>query len=183
MAENQYYGTGRRKSSAARVFIKPGNGKIVINQRSLEQYFGRETARMVVRQPLELVDMVEKLDLYITVKGGGISGQAGAIRHGITRALMEYDESLRSELRKAGFVTRDARQVERKKVGLRKARRRPQFSKRSLVSASAELNLRKNPLRRVFLCILAAKIHGNVLIATSFSPFPASTHHKGRKIW
>ncbi len=118
------------KTSAARVFIKPGNGKIVINQRSLEQYFGRETARMVVRQPLELVDMVEKLDLYITVKGGGISGQAGAIRHGITRALMEYDESLRSELRKAGFVTRDARQVERKKVGLRKARRRPQFSKR-----------------------------------------------------
>ncbi len=91
VAENQYYGTGRRKSSAARVFIKPGNGKIVINQRSLEQYFGRETARMVVRQPLELVDMVEKLDLYITVKGGGISGQAGAIRHGITRALMEYD--------------------------------------------------------------------------------------------
>jgi len=130
MAENQYYGTGRRKSSAARVFIKPGSGKIVINQRSLEQYFGRETARMVVRQPLELVDMVEKLDLYITVKGGGISGQAGAIRHGITRALMEYDESLRGELRKAGFVTRDARQVERKKVGLRKARRRPQFSKR-----------------------------------------------------
>lgn len=128
MAENQYYGTGRRKSSAARVFIKPGNGKIVINQRSLEQYFGRETARMVVRQPLELVDMVEKLDPYITVKGGGISGQAGAIRHGITRALMEYDESLRGELRKAGFVTRDARQVERKKVGLRKARRRPQFS-------------------------------------------------------
>ncbi len=118
------------KVPQARVFIKPGNGKIVINQRSLEQYFGRETARMVVRQPLELVDMVEKLDLYITVKGGGISGQAGAIRHGITRALMEYDESLRSELRKAGFVTRDARQVERKKVGLRKARRRPQFSKR-----------------------------------------------------
>ncbi len=118
------------KLPAARVFIKPGNGKIVINQRSLEQYFGRETARMVVRQPLKLVDMVEKLDLYITVKGGGISGQAGAIRHGITRALMEYDESLRSELRKAGFVTRDARQVERKKVGLRKARRRPQFSKR-----------------------------------------------------
>ena len=151
MAENQYYGTGRRKSSAARVFIKPGNGKIVINQRSLEQYFGRETARMVVRQPLELVDMVEKLDLYITVKGGGISGQAGAIRHGITRALMEYDESLRSELRKAGFVTRDARQVERKKVGLRKARRLPQFSKRSLASAPAENNLRKNPLRRVFL--------------------------------
>ena len=136
MAENQYYGTGRRKSSAARVFIKPGNGKIVINQRSLEQYFGRETARMVVRQPLELVDMVEKLDLYITVKGGGISGQAGAIRHGITRALMEYDESLRSELRKAGFVTRDARQVERKKVGLRKARRRPQFSNTTALVAA-----------------------------------------------
>ena len=145
MAENQYYGTGRRKSSAARVFIKPGNGKIVINQRSLEQYFGRETARMVVRQPLELVDMVEKLDLYITVKGGGISGQAGAIRHGITRALMEYDESLRSELRKAGFVTRDARQVERKKVGLRKARRRPQFSKRQLFSAFGRLRLAKKP--------------------------------------
>ena len=102
----------------------------VINLINYHNWIGRETARMVVRQPLELVDMVEKLDLYITVKGGGISGQAGAIRHGITRALMEYDESLRSELRKAGFVTRDARQVERKKVGLRKARRRPQFSKR-----------------------------------------------------
>ncbi|WOC03569.1 30S ribosomal protein S9 [Providencia sp. PROV024] len=130
MAENQYYGTGRRKSSSARVFIKPGSGNITINQRTLEQYFGRETARMVVRQPLELVEMLEKLDLYITVKGGGISGQAGAIRHGITRALMAYDENLRSDLRKAGFVTRDARSVERKKVGLRKARRRPQFSKR-----------------------------------------------------
>ncbi|EEO03828.1 ribosomal protein S9 [Vibrio cholerae] len=126
MAENQYYGTGRRKSSAARVFIKPGSGNIVINKRSLEEYFGRPTSCMVVKQPLELVDMVEKLDLYITVKGGGISGQAGAIRHGITRALMEYDESLRA----AGYVTRDARRVERKKVGLRKARRRPQFSKR-----------------------------------------------------
>ena len=125
MAENQYYGTGRRKSSTARVFIKAGSGKIVINQRSLEQYFGRPTARMVVRQPLELVDMTEKLDLYITVNGGGISGQAGAIRHGITRALMQYDETLRSELRKAGFVTRDARKVERKKVGLHKARKRP----------------------------------------------------------
>ncbi len=130
MAETQNYGTGRRKSSTARVFIKPGSGNIVINQRSLEQYFGRETARMVVRQQLELLDLVGKFDLYVTVKGGGISGQAGAIRHGITRALMEYDESLRAELRKAGFVTRDARQVERKKVGLRKARRRPQFSKR-----------------------------------------------------
>lgn len=121
MAETQNYGTGRRKSSTARVFIKPGSGNIVINQRSLEQYFGRETARMVVRQPLELLDLVGKFDLYVTVKGGGISGQAGAIRHGITRALMEYDESLRGELRKAGFVTRDARQVERKKVGLRKS--------------------------------------------------------------
>ena len=130
MADNQYYGTGRRKSSAARVFIKPGSGNIVINKRSLEQYFGRDTARMVVMQPLELVEMTDKLDLYITVKGGGISGQAGAIRHGITRALMGYDETLRSALRQAGFVTRDARQVERKKVGLRKARRRPQFSKR-----------------------------------------------------
>ena len=130
MAENQYYGTGRRKSSTARVFIKAGSGKIIINQRSLEQYFGRPTARMVVRQPLELVEMTEKLDLYITVNGGGIFGQAGAIRHGITRALMQYDETLRSELRKAGFVTRDARKVERKKVGLHKARRRKQFSKR-----------------------------------------------------
>lgn len=130
MAENQYYGTGRRKSSTARVFVKPGNGNIVINQRSLEEYFGRPTARMVVRQPLELVEMVDKLDLYITVAGGGISGQAGAIRHGITRALMQYDETLRAALRKAGFVTRDARKVERKKVGLHKARKRPQYSKR-----------------------------------------------------
>ncbi|UDG81029.1 30S ribosomal protein S9 [Candidatus Hartigia pinicola] len=130
MAENQYYGTGRRKSSSARVFIKQGSGNITINRQTLEKYFVRETARMVVRQPLELVDMLEKLDLYITVKGGGISGQAGAIRHGMTRALIDYDETLRSDLRKAGFVTRDARSVERKKVGLRKARRRPQFSKR-----------------------------------------------------
>lgn len=130
MAENQYYGTGRRKSSSARVFIKPGNGTITINKCTLEQYFGRDTARMVVMQPLELVKMIDKFDLYITVKGGGISGQAGAVRHGITRALMEYDEMLRTPLRQAGFVTRDARKVERKKVGLRKARRRPQFSKR-----------------------------------------------------
>ncbi|ATF09901.1 30S ribosomal protein S9 [Candidatus Enterovibrio altilux] len=129
MAE-QYYGTGRRKCSAARVFIKLGSGNILINHRSLETYFGRPTARMVVLQALELVDMTNKLDLYITVTGGGISGQAGAIRHGITRALMEYDETLRPVLRAAGFVTRDARKVERKKVGLRKARRRPQFSKR-----------------------------------------------------
>lgn len=130
MAENQYYGTGRRKSSTARVFAKTGSGKIVINNRSLDEYFGRPTSRMIVRQPLELVDMVEKFDFYITVAGGGASGQAGAIRLGITRALMAYDESLRSELRKAGFVTRDARCVERKKVGLHKARKRPQYSKR-----------------------------------------------------
>ncbi|GAB0111658.1 30S ribosomal protein S9 [Pseudoalteromonas distincta] len=127
---NQYYGTGRRKSSSARVFLRPGTGNIVINKRSLEEYFGRDTARMVVRQALELVDMTEKFDLHITVSGGGTTGQAGAIRHGITRALMEFDESLRPQLRKAGFVTRDARKVERKKVGLKKARKRPQFSKR-----------------------------------------------------
>ena len=130
MAQNQYYGTGRRKTSTARVFLKAGAGNIVINQRSITEYFGRETARMVVMQPLELVEMVGKFDMYITVKGGGISGQAGAIRHGITRALMEFDESLRPALRKAGFVTRDARKVERKKVGLHKARKRPQYSKR-----------------------------------------------------
>jgi len=130
MAATQYYGTGRRKTSTARVFAKAGSGNIVVNKRPLDVYFGRETARMVVRQPLELVEMIDKLDLYVTVKGGGITGQAGAIRHGITRALMEFDESLRPALRKAGFVTRDARQVERKKVGLRKARRKPQFSKR-----------------------------------------------------
>lgn len=130
MATNQYYGTGRRKTSTARVFLKAGAGNIVINQRTITEYFGRETARMVVMQPLELVEMVGKFDMYITVKGGGISGQAGAIRHGITRALMEFDESLRPALRKAGFVTRDARKVERKKVGLHKARKRPQYSKR-----------------------------------------------------
>ena len=130
MADNQYYGTGRRKSSTARVFLRPGSGNIQINQRSLEEFFGLETARMIVRQPLELVEMTENFDLYITVKGGGIGGQAGAIRHGITRALMEFDETLRPALRKAGFVTRDSRQVERKKVGLHKARKRPQFSKR-----------------------------------------------------
>ena len=130
MAENQYYGTGRRKSSTARVFMKAGTGQLTINKRSLEVYFGRETARMVVRQALELVELQDKFDLNITVKGGGTTGQAGAIRHGITRALMEYDETLRPALRAAGFVTRDARQVERKKVGLRKTRKRPQFSKR-----------------------------------------------------
>ncbi|MFT2109797.1 30S ribosomal protein S9 [Marinomonas sp. 2405UD68-3] len=130
MSANQYYGTGRRKSSTARVFLKAGAGNLVINNRTIEEYFGRETARMVVLQPLELVGVTEKFDVFITVKGGGISGQAGAIRHGITRALMQYDESLRRTLRTAGFVTRDSREVERKKVGLRKARRRPQFSKR-----------------------------------------------------
>ncbi|EKE85359.1 30S ribosomal protein S9 [Idiomarina xiamenensis] len=130
MADNQYYGTGRRKSSTARVFLRPGKGAVSINNRTLEEYFGRETARMVVRQPLELVEMLDKFDMHITVSGGGISGQAGAVRHGITRALMQYDETLRSDLRKAGYVTRDARQVERKKIGLHKARKRPQFSKR-----------------------------------------------------
>ncbi len=130
MADTQYYGTGRRKSSTARVFLRPGSGNITVNSRALDEYFGRETECMVVRQPLELVEMTEKFDLYITVKGGGSNGQAGAIRHGITRALMEYDETLRPSLRAAGFVTRDAREVERKKVGLRKARKKPQFSKR-----------------------------------------------------
>lgn len=129
MAE-QYYATGRRKTSSARVYLSAGAGDIVINGKALDVFFGRKTAQMVVRQPLELVDMMNNVDLKVTVSGGGISGQAGAIRHGITRALMAYDESLRSPLRKAGFVTRDARKVERKKVGLRKARRATQFSKR-----------------------------------------------------
>ena len=130
MATDIYYSTGRRKSSAARVFMKRGDGNTIINNRTLEQYFGRETGRMVVRQPLETVELLGQMDINITVKGGGISGQAGAIRHGITRALIEYDETLRKPLRQAGFVTRDAREVERKKVGLHKARKRPQFSKR-----------------------------------------------------
>ena len=130
MAANQYYGTGRRKDSTARVFLKQGTGKLEINGKTLEQYFGRPTSRMVVAQPLELLEVSDKFDLYITVSGGGITGQAGAIRHGITRALIEYDESFRPALRKAGFVTRDARSVERKKVGLHKARKRPQYSKR-----------------------------------------------------
>ena len=127
---NQYYGTGRRKSSVARVFMKAGSGQITINKRNLSEYFDRETACMVVRQPLVLVNADEKFDFNITVKGGGGTGQAGAIRLGITRALMQFDETLRGELRTAGFVTRDARKVERKKVGLHKARKRPQFSKR-----------------------------------------------------
>ena len=125
-----YYSTGRRKSSAARVFLKRGSGEITINNRTLDQYFGRETGRMIVRQPLETVDMLDQFDFNITVTCGGISGQAGAIRLGITRALMEYDETLRKPLRQAGFVTRDAREVERKKIGLHKARKRPQYSKR-----------------------------------------------------
>lgn len=130
MAATQYYGTGRRKSSSARVFLRPGTGQIIVNKRPVDEYFGRETSRMVVRQPLLLTENAEKFDLYVTVKGGGASGQAGAIRHGITRALMEFDETLRGGLRSAGFVTRDARKVERKKVGLHKARKKPQFSKR-----------------------------------------------------
>jgi small subunit ribosomal protein S9 len=126
----QHYSTGRRKNASARVFLRRGSGQITINNRSLEQYFGRETGRMLIRQPLETVDMTEQFDINATVSGGGISGQAGAIRHGITRALIEYDESLRAPLRSAGFVTRDAREVERKKIGLHKARKRPQYSKR-----------------------------------------------------
>lgn len=130
MSATQNYGTGRRKTATARVFLRPGNGNIQINSRTIENFFGRETARMIVRQPLELTENVSRFDVFVTVKGGGTTGQAGAIRHGITRALMEYDETLRGVLRKAGFVTRDAREVERKKVGLRKARKRPQYSKR-----------------------------------------------------
>ncbi len=126
----QYYGTGRRKSAKARVFLTSGEGGIKVNKRPLDEYFGRETARMIVRQPLELVELTEKFDINVTVRGGGGFGQAGAIRHGITRALLEYDETLRPTLRQAGFVSRDARVVERKKVGLRKARKKPQFSKR-----------------------------------------------------
>ena len=139
-AITQHYGTGRRKSSTARVFLRPGKGNIMVNNRPLDDYFGRETARMVVRQPLSAVDAMNKFDFYVTVKGGGSSGQAGAIRHGISRALIAYDEKDGSDgseetawrrlLRKMGFVTRDSRVVERKKVGLRKARKRPQFSKR-----------------------------------------------------
>ncbi len=130
MSATQYYGTGRRKTSTARVYMTSGKGTITVNRRPLDGYFGREVARMIVRQPLELVEMGEKFDINVTVRGGGSFGQAGAIRHGITRALMQYDLELRPALRKAGFVTRDAREVERKKVGLRKARKKPQYSKR-----------------------------------------------------
>jgi len=128
--EQMFYGTGRRKSSTARVNLKRGDGTIVINGRTLDEYFGRETARMIVRQPFDVIEMQDKFDVTINVAGGGASGQAGAIRHGITRALMAFDESLRSSLRRAGYVTRDARAVERKKYGLHKARKRPQYSKR-----------------------------------------------------
>jgi small subunit ribosomal protein S9 len=130
MAATQNYGTGRRKTSTARVFITPGTGNIIVNDRTLDNYFGREVARMIVRQPLELLEIGDKFDIMATVAGGGSFGQAGAIRHGLTRALIEYDEANRPALRKAGFVTRDSREVERKKVGLRKARKRPQYSKR-----------------------------------------------------
>ena len=130
MATSSHYGTGRRKTSTARVFLRSGNGKITVNDRTLDEFFGRKTARMIVRQPLEVVKMESNFDVSVTVTGGGITGQAGAIRHGLTRALIEYDETLRKPLRDAGFVTRDAREVERKKVGFRKARRGTQFSKR-----------------------------------------------------
>lgn len=142
MAKKQFYGTGRRKTSIARVFIRPGKGEITVNHLPLDKYFGRETSRMMVRQPLELVDAINKFDVYVTVRGGGGTGQAGAIRHGLARALVQYDEddtvggstgganSSRHKLREAGALTRDARKVERKKVGLKKARKRPQFSKR-----------------------------------------------------
>lgn len=124
------YGTGRRKTSTARVFIRAGMGRVLVNRRALDDYFGRETVRMVVRQPLVVAGVQERVDVVVTVRGGGSSGQAGAIRHGIARALLDHDETLRTPLRKAGFLTRDAREVERKKIGLRKARKRPQYSKR-----------------------------------------------------
>ncbi|HVY23570.1 MAG TPA: 30S ribosomal protein S9 [Steroidobacteraceae bacterium] len=130
MATSTQYGTGRRKTSTARVFLNPGKGNIVVNGRPLDEFFGRKTGRMIVRQPLETVSLADKFDISVTVTGGGITGQAGAIRHGLTRALIEYDETLRKPLRDGGFVTRDAREVERKKVGFRKARRGTQFSKR-----------------------------------------------------
>lgn len=130
MANEAFYGTGRRKNATARVFIRPGSGGITINDRPLDEFFGRKTARMIVRQPLEVTQLGGRFDVSVTVTGGGITGQAGAIRHGLTRALMAYDNALRPTLRRAGFVTRDAREVERKKVGVRKARRATQYSKR-----------------------------------------------------
>ena len=130
MSTESYYGTGRRKTSTARVFLRPGKGEIHVNSRPLDEFFGRKTARMIVRQPLEVAQLTDRFDVSVRVSGGGITGQAGAIRHGITRALLAYNEDLRRSLRQAGFVTRDAREVERKKVGLRKARRATQYSKR-----------------------------------------------------
>ena len=128
--KEQFYGTGRRKTSTARVFIKSGTGKVTVNKKNLPLYFQRQTSEMIVKQPLELTDNVTSLDIYITVKGGGINSQAGAVRHGLSRALVSYDKELQPSLRQAGFLTRDAREVERKKVGLHKARKRPQYSKR-----------------------------------------------------
>ena len=130
MSTEQYYGTGRRKTSTARVYLRPGDGSITVNSRPLDQFFGRKTARMIVRQPLEVADLEGTFDVTVRVRGGGTTGQAGAIRHGLTRALLAYDDGLRRKLREAGFVTRDAREVERKKVGLHKARRATQYSKR-----------------------------------------------------
>lgn len=130
MTSEQFYGTGRRKSSKARVYLRPGKGEITINKRSIDEFFGRDTARMVARQPLELTELGDRFDINVSVCGGGISGQAGAIRLGISRALLEYNEELRADLRKAGYLTRDAREVERKKVGLHKARKATQYSKR-----------------------------------------------------
>jgi len=130
MSANYYYGTGRRKTATARVFLKNGSGKIVVNDKPVDEFFSRETGRMIVRQPLELTQHLSTFDIMVNVTGGGESGQAGAVRHGITRALIEYDAALKPALSNAGFVTRDAREVERKKVGLHKARRRKQFSKR-----------------------------------------------------
>ena len=131
MAQNQVYNTtGRRKTAAARAFLKAGSGSITVNKQGLDKYFGRETTRMIVRQPLELAEMADKLDVNVTVRGGGNTGQAGAIRHAIARALLDYDNELRKPLRQAGFLTRDSREVERKKIGLHKARKRPQYSKR-----------------------------------------------------
>lgn len=130
MATEQAYGTGRRKRSAARVFLKPGTGQITVNKKALDEYFGRPTSRMVVRQALEAVESIDRFDITVTVKGGGPSGQAGAIRHGLARALVDYDENMRPALRAAGYLTRDARKVERKKIGLHKARKSPQYSKR-----------------------------------------------------
>jgi len=130
MANEQFYGTGRRKTSTARVFLRKGSGRITINDKPLEEFFGRETARMIARQPLELTEMADKFDIFATVSGGGTTGQAGALNLGVARALTEYDENLRGDLRKAGFLTRDARAVERKKIGLHKARKATQYSKR-----------------------------------------------------